>query len=105
MTPFAYALFLIISFAGMSTVDYKHRLALFKDRARTVKTIALAVCFFLVWDILGIILGIFFHGPSLYDTNIMIAPELPLEELLFLTFFCYITLILWRLLEKLWPRT
>lgn len=105
MIQLTYGASLILSFIGIGIIDHKYRLAFFHDRNRTLKTIAVCIIFFLLWDALGIILGIFFHGQSIYDSNIMLAPDLPIEEVLFLSFLCYITLVLWRLIEKLWPRT
>ena len=105
MTQLAYGASLIASFIGIGIIDFRYKLALFYDRNRTLKVVATGLIFFLVWDALGIITGVFFHDESQYDTNIMVAPELPIEELLFLSFLCYITLVLWRLIERLWQRT
>ena len=55
------------------------------------------VVFFLVWDLVGIGLGIFFRGETAFMTGILLAPELPLEELFFLTLLCYLTMNLVRL--------
>lgn len=51
---------------------------------------------FLVWDVLGISLGIFFSGGSPYTLPYMVAPELPVEEFFFLFLLCYITLLIYR---------
>ena len=51
--------------------------------------------FFLAWDLAGIALGIFFRAENPVSTGIVLAPELPLEELVFLTFLCYLTLVLY----------
>lgn len=92
--------------AGMVTLDWRWRLAFFHDWQRTAKTIALGVIVFLLWDVLGIRLGIFFVGNSLYDSGILLAPELPLEELFFLTFLCYFTLITYQIVRRRpWQRT
>jgi len=53
-----------------------------------------ALAFFLAWDAVGIVSGVFARGRSPFMTGIEIAPELPLEEPLFLAFLCYLTLIL-----------
>jgi lycopene cyclase domain-containing protein len=50
------------------------------------------VLFFLIWDLAGIGLGIFFRGPSPLVTGILVAPEVPLEEIFFLTLLCYLTM-------------
>jgi lycopene cyclase domain-containing protein len=50
------------------------------------------VLFFLVWDIAGVGLGVFFRGETSFMTGIQIAPEVPLEEVFFLTLLCYLTM-------------
>ncbi len=97
---------LLFSMAGMATLDWRWRLAFFHDWQRAAKTIALGVIVFLLWDMLGIRLGIFFVGNSPYDSGILLAPELPLEELFFLTFLCYFTLIVYQIIRRRpWQRT
>ena len=55
-------------------------------------SIAVGVIFFLIWDLFGIANGIFFRGETVGLTGLLLAPELPLEEVLFLTLLCYSTL-------------
>ncbi len=88
-----YLLALIISLLGMGLIDHKHKLALFNQPVRTVITLFVAVVVFLIWDLVGIALGIFFRGPGPYLTGITIAPELPIEEVFFLTLLSYTILI------------
>lgn len=104
MVNLFYLLSLLLSIGAMVSVDYRYRLAFFYQFKRSAKTLALAVGMFIAWDLLGISLGIFFTGESRYVTDILLLPELPLEELFFLFFLSYFTLILYRLLEKLWSR-
>ena len=80
---------LTVSLLGMGLIDFKHKLALFAQPARFAITIALAVTVFLIWDLVGISQGIFFRGEGAYLTGIIIAPELPLEEVFFLTLLSY----------------
>ena len=54
--------------------------------------IASGTAFLLVWDLVGIGLGVFFRGETSYMTGLQIAPELPVEEVLFLTLLCYLTM-------------
>ena len=54
------------------------------------------VVFFLVWDLGGISLGVFFRGEGEWMTGVLLAPELPLEEVFFLVLLSYNTLIAWR---------
>ena len=99
---FIYLGAILFSFSGMLLLDWRHHLAFFYNWKRAAITIAVGLAIFLIWDVLGISLGIFFEGNSSITTGIMLAPELPLEELFFLTFLCYFTLIVYRILEKLW---
>ena len=88
-----YLLALTISIVGMGLIDYKHKLALFAQPLRTAITLTVAVVVFLIWDLVGIALGIFFRGEGPYLTGITIAPELPIEEVFFVTLLSYTILI------------
>lgn len=88
-----YLLALTVSLLGMGLIDFKHKLALFSQPLRTAITIAVAVTLFLIWDLVGISLGIFFRGQGPYLTGLTIAPELPIEEVFFLTLLSYTILI------------
>ncbi|MDQ5982605.1 MAG: hypothetical protein QG549_602 [Patescibacteria group bacterium] len=91
----AYLVSLIVAIACMGLIDRRYKLALWRDRHRTIATLAVAVGIFIVWDILGIGLKIFFHGNSSYSLPFTILPEFPIEELFFLTLLCYTTLIIY----------
>ena len=84
---------LTVSLLGMGLIDFKHKLALFAQPVRTGITIAVAVTVFLIWDLVGIAQGIFFRGQGPYLTGVTIAPELPIEEVFFLTLLSYTILI------------
>jgi lycopene cyclase domain-containing protein len=92
---FTYLALLVFSLAGLGLVDWKYRLAVFDQPARALATLAIGVAVFLGWDALGISLGIFFIGDNPYMTGVVLAPELPLEEVFFLTLLVYQTLLLW----------
>ena len=87
----------------MGLIDYKQKLALFTQPLRTIITLAVAVVVFLIWDFVGIALGIFFRGEGPYLTGITIAPELPIEEVFFLTLLSYTILIAYLGFKK-WRR-
>jgi lycopene cyclase domain-containing protein len=80
---------LLVGIAGMIVLDL--RLGLFFRRAplRAAIVLVVGVAFFLVWDLAGIGLGVFFPGRSTIVTGVMLAPGLPLEEPLFLVLLCY----------------
>lgn len=105
MVAFAYLAAILFSFAGMLILDRRYSLAFFHDTRRTAITLLIGVAVFVIWDIFGIGLGIFFSGDSPFTTGWYLGPEFPVEELAFLTFLCYFTLITYRLWERRWQRT
>ncbi|MGO3256365.1 MAG: lycopene cyclase domain-containing protein, partial [Glutamicibacter ardleyensis] len=56
-------------------------------------SLILGTAFFLLWDVLAISQGIFLHRDSQLMTGIMVAEQLPLEEVFFLIFLCYSTMV------------
>ncbi|WP_061963228.1 lycopene cyclase domain-containing protein [Demequina aurantiaca] len=95
MTSWLYLLGLVFALLGLTTLDWRYRVALFDQARRAAATIGIGVAFFLVWDMIGVGFGIFFVGDAAYLTGLRVAPEVPIEELLFLTLLCYQTLLLW----------
>jgi lycopene cyclase domain-containing protein len=95
-----YLLVLVSSLICLGLVDYRYQLALFWRRRQTVWTLALGIGFFLIWDVLGIVLDIFFTGNSPYILRVFVAPDLPIEEFFFLAVLMYSTIITYRWLEK-----
>lgn len=93
---FAYLLSLVSVILLLLLVDRKMKLAFYDDAKRTIMTLATSIVLFLVWDVLGVWLGIFFPGDSAYILGIMVFPDVPLEELFFLFLLSYVTLIIWR---------
>ncbi|WP_210479953.1 lycopene cyclase domain-containing protein [Naasia sp. SYSU D00948] len=83
---------LLVSLACMVLLDVRFRLFFARD-ARTAAIVLVAgMLFFLAWDLAGIGLGIFFRGGSPLLTGVMLAPELPLEEVFFLALLCYVSM-------------
>lgn len=89
-----YLLCLLASAACVVAVDLRFRLFLGRSWRDAVLVLAAGLAFFLVWDLAGIGLGVFARGDGPYLTGIMIAPELPLEEPIFLLFLCEVTMVL-----------
>lgn len=100
MTSWLYLAALAISLLGLGLLDWRHRVALFDAPRRTLVVVAASVLFFLVWDLFGVGLGIFFIGDGPYMTGLVIAPEVPVEEVAFLTLLSYQTLLLWRAFDR-----
>lgn len=84
-----YGVCLVVSLAGMVVLDRRFRLFFWKDARRAGIVLVAGVLFFLLWDFAGIGLGVFFRGPSSLVTGLVIAPEVPVEEVLFLTLLSY----------------
>ena len=92
---------LVLSVSGLGLLDYRHRLAIFAGQSiRTLITVAVGVLFFLGWDLVGIAHGVFFRGEGPYMTGVLIAPELPIEEVLFLTLLSYVLLLAYLALSR-----
>ncbi len=97
---FLYLGLLLFSLAGLALLDWHRRLAFGADARRAGLSIGIAVAFFLVWDTVGIALGIFFRGDVEYMTGVELWPDMPLEEPVFLVLLNYVTLLTWRLIAS-----
>ena len=91
-----YLLALLVSITGMVVLDRRFTLFFFRDARRASIVLVAGLVFFVGWDLAGIGLGIFFRGETAFMTGILIAPELPLEEVFFLTLLCYLTMNAFR---------
>lgn len=100
MIHLTYLGLIIFSMLGMVMIDKVQRLAIFYDLRRTLITVGTCVAILIVWDIIGIVTGIFFSGDSKYMSGIYLAPEFPIEEIFLLTFISYFTLIIYRLVGR-----
>lgn len=96
LVPFIYLSLLLISILGLGAIDHRHQLALFVSPRATIVSVAVAVTVFLVWDLVGIALGIFFRGDAPHLSGLLLAPELPVEELFFLILLSYNTLLVYQ---------
>ena len=90
-----YFVALAIALTGMVVLDRRFTLFFWRDVRRATIVLIAGVAFFVVWDIAGIGLGIFFRGETDFMTGLQVAPELPVEELFFLTLLCYLTMNLY----------
>jgi lycopene cyclase domain-containing protein len=87
-----YLVALLVSVTGMLVLDLRFRLFFARAPWRAAAVLAIGIAFFLAWDVAGIRLGIFFRGDPDLLTGLLLAPELPVEELLFLTLLCWLTM-------------
>jgi lycopene cyclase domain-containing protein len=93
--------YLLSTLAGLACLvllDRRYRLFLWRKPGAAALVLLIGVGFFLLWDTAGIRLNIFHRGETPIMTGLLLAPELPLEELFFLIFLCYITMILFTLI-------
>ena len=91
---FAYLSCLLVAAGALVLVDRRFGLVFWRDARRATMVLVLGLVFFLAWDAAGILCGVFARGRSPFMTGIELAPELPLEEPVFLAFLCYVTLLL-----------
>ena len=97
---FLYLAALLVSIAGLATLDFKFKLAIAKSR-RYLCLILIPLVFFLTWDLAGISAGIFFRGNATHLTGILLSTELPLEEVFFLILLSYSALLLLKAFTRL----
>jgi lycopene cyclase domain-containing protein len=86
----AYLLALSVSLTGMIVLDRRFGLFFWRAPRAAAVVLTAGVVFFLAWDLVGIGSGIFYRGQTAFMTGLQLAPELPVEELFFLIFLCYL---------------
>ena len=97
---FLYLAGLLIGLAGMVVLDLRFRLFFGRAPVRAAVVLIVGIAFFLVWDAVGVHLGIFFRGNPALLTGVQLAPQIPLEELFFLTLLCYLTMNVYGVLSR-----
>lgn len=75
---------LLVSIGCELLLDHRLRLFWWRDARSAAITLAAGLAFFLVWDLLGIRLGIFGIGTNDLMVGVELAPHLPIEEPVFL---------------------
>jgi lycopene cyclase domain-containing protein len=94
---------LLVSIAGLLVLDARYRLFVFAAPARALVVLAVGVAGFLLWDVAGIGLGIFFEGNRSLLIGVDLARELPLEEVFFLVLLCLTAMESYGLARHLLP--
>lgn len=95
MTGFAYLAALLLSLGGVAAIDRRWRLFVWDRPRAALVVLAVGLGYFVVWDLVGIALGLFHRGDTPWMTGLQVAPELPVEELFFLVLLCWSTMCLW----------
>jgi lycopene cyclase domain-containing protein len=98
---FAYLAGLIFSIIGLGLFDWRFKLGFSTNKKAAALATLLPLIFFLIWDGAGIALGIFFRGETSHLTGILVAPELPIEELFFLFLLNYTTLTIFITVKRI----
>lgn len=94
MSGLVYGALLLCTIGCMALLDARFQLVLWRDARRALPVLAVGIIVFLVWDVVAIRQGFYHRGDSEAMTGLLLAPELPVEELVFITFLCYVTLVL-----------
>ena len=95
MTGLVYLAALLAASGCMLLLDRRFALFFWRDRLAATVVTVLGVAFLLAWDFAGIALGIFLRGDAAIATGIVLAPEMPLEEPVFLVFLVLCTMVLY----------
>jgi lycopene cyclase domain-containing protein len=93
MTGLAYLGGLLLSIGAMALIDARWRLAFWNSPGPSAAAVGAGTALLLMWDLAGIGFGVFFRGDSPWATGLVLAPELPVEEPVFLVFLCYLSLV------------
>lgn len=96
-----YLLVLVLLIGCMVLLDARWKLFVFSRPVAALAVLVLGTAFFLMWDVSAIAAGIFLHLDSPLMTGIMIGDQLPLEEVFFLFFLCYQTMIVFTGVQRL----
>lgn len=100
LAGFGYLGALLVALGGLAVIDRRWHLAFWAHPRRAAACVGIGVAGFLLWDVAGLLLGIFARGESPHMTGLLLAPELPVEEAVFLTLLSYNALLAWRGLER-----
>ena len=91
---------LIFSLVGLGLLDWRFRTAFTINKKAAAFAILIPTIFFILWDVAGIAMGIFFRGDTSHLTGIVLAPEFPIEELFFLLLLNYTALTLFTTVSR-----
>ena len=91
---------LIFSLVGLGLLDWRFRTAFTINKKAAAFAILIPTIFFIIWDVAGIAMGIFFRGDTSHLTGILLAPEFPIEELFFLLLLNYTALTLFTTVTR-----
>ncbi|RAV33707.1 lycopene cyclase domain-containing protein [Corynebacterium heidelbergense] len=102
-----YLLSVVVSAGCMATVDHRWKLCMFDERYGVGRTlVGIGGIFVLLFaaDCVGIRWDVFHKGDSPYMSHVQLFPHMPLEEIFFLLFLGYFTLIIVSAADRLLGR-
>jgi lycopene cyclase domain-containing protein len=100
MISWSYLAALLSALTCVALVDRRWRLVLWADVRRGALTLFAGAVFFLVWDLFAVHDGFYRRSDSDAMIGAQIAPGVPVEEVFFVLFLCYVALVLHRLLAR-----
>jgi len=100
VTGWEYLGALLLSLGAMVLMDFRWKLFFWADARRASIVLGAGIVMFLLWDVSGILSGVFYRGDSPGMTGLEIAPDFPPEELVFITFLCYCTMVLFGIVRR-----
>lgn len=90
---FLYLTLLLVAIGCMLLLDRRFALFFWHDPAVATIMTAVGTVLLLAWDAAGIAAGVFLRGDSAFASGIVLAPEMPLEEPVFLIFLVLCTMV------------
>ncbi|MGI8433896.1 MAG: lycopene cyclase domain-containing protein [Nocardioidaceae bacterium] len=100
MTHSVYLATLLVAIGCMALVDRRWHLVAWASPGRAAAVLAMGMGLFLGWDLAALHLGFYRRGESAVMTGVQVASGLPLEEVFFVFFLCYLSLVLHRLVAR-----
>jgi lycopene cyclase domain-containing protein len=94
VTSLVYLVSLVFVLVCMALTDRRWKLFFWADARRAAAVFAFGFGLFLVWDLVALHHELYERGRSELMTGIELAPELPVEELFFVAFLPYLTMVL-----------
>src|SRR6187399_1390352 len=90
----------LVALAGVVAIDARLRLFVWADARRAAAVLVVGIVFFLVWDLVAISAGFYGRGRGDALLGLEVAPHLPVEELVFVTFLSYVTMVVLTLVRR-----
>jgi lycopene cyclase domain-containing protein len=90
----------LVSLACIVAVDARLRLFFWADARRAAVVLATGIVLFVGWDVVAIAAGFYGRGESDAMLGVEVAPHLPVEELVFVTFLSYVTMVVLALVRR-----